>query len=200
MSNTSFTISKRAALVAGLVIVIVAGMLAGTFLVSSAGGRKKANEWNWLVGTTWIVPKTNLPAVSFDPETQVISNVRDQTVYQITGYRDAYFWGPTASRLGNGPIICSSLVGSVTPQGEVFLLFTQYLGNDQTILNTGFGQMIRKNGKWTMQNQTGTSTFAHWAYMVQSSPGDATWESLPGVDMSVDEFMSGCPAGPQPEN
>ena len=194
--NTSFTISKRAALVAVLITVIVAGMLAGTFLVSSAGGRKKANEWNWLVGTTWIVPKTNLPAVSFDPETQVISKVRDQTVYQITGYRDAYFWGPTASRLGNGPIICSSLVGSVTPQGEVFLLFTQYLGNDQTILNTGFGQMIRKNGTWTMQNQTGTSTFAHWAYMVQSSPGDATWESLPGVDMSVEEFMSGCPAGP----
>jgi len=198
--NTSFTISKRAVLVAALAIVVVAGMLAGTFLVSSAGGRKKANEWNWLVGTTWIVPKTNLPAVSFDPETQVISKVRDQTVYQITGYRDAYFWGPTASKLGNGEIVCSSLVGSVTPQGEVLLLFTKTVGNSQTILNQGFGQMIRKNGTWTMQNQTGTSTFAHWAYMVQSSPGDATWESLPGVDMSVDEFMSGCPAGPQPEN
>jgi len=188
-----------------LVPLLAAAALA-VALIAAAGAvvakraRPDVTDWSALIGTTWVVPKTNLPAVSFDPATQIISKTRDQTVYQVTGYRDGYFWGPTAAKLGSGPTVCKSMVGSVTPQGEVLLLFTQQLPNGQTMLNQGFGQMIRQNGQWTMQNQTGTDSMAHWAYMVQSSPGDATWESLPGVDMSVDEFMSGCPAGPQPEN
>lgn len=180
------------------VLVLAAALAAAAGAVIARRARQDVTDWSSLAGSTWIVPKTNLPAVSFDPATQVISKTRDQTVYQVTGYRDGYFWGPTAARLGNGPIVCKSMVGSITPQGEVLLLFTQQLGNGQTQLNQGFGQMIRRNGQWTMQNQTGTSTFAHWAYMVQAHPGDAAWESLPGVGMSVDEFMSGCPAGPQP--
>lgn len=182
-----------------LAIVALAVLIfAAAGAVTAKRARPNVTDWSTIVGTTWVVPKTNLPAVSFDPATQVITKTRDQTVYQITGYRDGYFWGPTAAKLGNGPIACKSLVGSVTPQGEVLLLFTQQIGNGQTLLNQGFGQMIRKNGEWTMQNQTGTDSMAHWAYMVQSKPGDATWESLPGVGMSVEEFMSGCPAGPQP--
>jgi hypothetical protein len=180
------------------IIAIAAILLAATGAVVAKRARPNVTDWSTLVGTTWIVPKTNLPAVSFDPETQIITKTRDQTVYQITGYRDGYFWGPTAAKIGNGPIACKSLVGSVTPQGEVLLMFTQQIGNGRTLLNQGFGQMIRKNGEWTMQNQTGTDSMAHWAYMVQSKPGDATWESLPGIGMSVEEFMSGCPAGPQP--
>jgi hypothetical protein len=182
-----------------LAVVAVAAMMLG---VSSAliakGGNRNVTNWSILNGTTWIVPKANLAAVSFDSSTQVISKTKDQTVYQITGYRDGYFWGPAAAKVGNGPIVCKSLVGSVTPQGQVMLFFTQTLGNGQTTLLQGFGQMIRKGGEWTMQNQTGTSSMAHWAYMVQSKPGDATWNSLPGVGVSVDTFLSNCPAGPQP--
>ena len=180
------------------VAALAVALIAAAGAVAAKRARPDVTDWSAIVGTTWVVPKTNLPAVSFDPATQIISKTRDQTVYQVTGYRDGYFWGPTAAKLGSGPIVCKSMVGSVTPQGEVLLLFTQQLPNGQTILNQGFGQMIRQNGQWTMQNQTGTDSMAHWAYMVQSKPGDATWESLPGVGMSVEEFMSGCPAGPQP--
>lgn len=172
--------------------------IAASGVVIARRPNPNVTDWRWIIGTTWIVPKTNLPAVSFDPTTQVISKIKDQTVYQVTGYRDGYFWGPTAAKFGNNPIACKSMVGSITPQGQVMLLFTQTLGNGQTLFNQGFGQMIKQNGEWTMQNQTGTETMAHWAYMVQSKPGDATWTSLPGVGMSVEEFMSGCPAGPQP--
>ncbi len=37
-----------------------------------------------------------------------------------------------------------------------------------------------------------TMQINHWAYMMQTKPGDASWESLPGVDMSVEDFMAGC--------
>jgi hypothetical protein len=30
---------------------------------------------------------------------------------------------------------------------------------------------------------------AHWAYMVQTRPGEPSWESLPGVGLSVPEML-----------
>jgi hypothetical protein len=181
-----------------MVIALVGMMIGASSAVIARRAKPNVTDWRQLIGTTWIVPKTNLPAASFDASTQIISFEKDQTVYQITGYRDGYFWGPTAAKLGNGPIVCKSMFGSITPQGQVMLLFTQVLQNGQTMLNQGFGQMIKQGNQWTMQNQTGTDSMAHWAYMVQSTPKDSTWRSLPGVGMSVEEFMSGCPAGPQP--
>ncbi|MGI9252452.1 MAG: hypothetical protein ACR2J8_01795 [Thermomicrobiales bacterium] len=181
-----------------ITVALIAGMLIGGLAMNAASkGKQNPARWSWLVGTTWIVPKTNLPAIAFDANTQIISSATDQTVYQITGYRDGYFWGPTAATFDGGAVGCKSMIGSVTPQGSVYLSFSQTI-NGKTSITQGWGVMLKRGGKWTMQNQTGTTSMAHWAYMVQSQPGDATWNSLPGVGVSVDDFMANCPAGPQP--
>jgi hypothetical protein len=47
-----------------------------------------------------------------------------------------------------------------------------------------------------MQNQMSTGSpslqVGHWAYMVQSKPDSSSWQSLPGVGVSVEEFMEDC--------
>ena len=90
-----------------------------------------------------------------------------------------------------------ALIGSVTPEGAVYLTFTNLpyvAGATPTI---GIGRMIKKGGQWTMENQmstgNGSSQVGHWAYMAQARPGDAAWRSLPGVDMSMSTFLEQCP-------
>lgn len=153
-------------------------------------------DWNWLNGTTWIVPPTGLAAYVYSPAQNQLVPVQDQTVYTITGYRDGYFWGRTATKLGNGPVTCKALVGSMTPEGSIYLTFTDQPATDGATTTIGIGNMVRKGYQWTMANQmsTGSSSaqVGHWAYMVQSRPGSASWYSLPGVGVSVPDFMQPC--------
>ncbi|WP_165247871.1 hypothetical protein [Paludisphaera soli] len=114
----------------------------------------------------------------------------DQTVYHVSGYRNGYFWGETVSQLGSGEPMSSALVGSVTPQGRVLLTFSS-----STEVVQGFGQMTRKHGQWTMENQMFTPTSSgaqvgHWAYMVQTRPGMKSWNALPAVGVSVPTFLA----------
>jgi len=154
-------------------------------------------EWRWLNGTTWYVPTNGLPAYIYAPESNQMIPVQDQTVYTITGYLNGYFWGRTAAKLGGNAVTCKSLVGSVTPEGKVYLTFTDYpyvQGTSSTTI--GLGSMVRKASQWTMANQmsTGSSSaqVGHWAYMALTRPGTSSWSSLPGVNMSVPEFMAPC--------
>jgi hypothetical protein len=68
------------------------------------------------------------------------------------------------------------------------------LGNSPT---TGLGRIVKKGGQWTMENQMSTGLGAvqigHWAYMVQTKPGQPSWNSLPGVNVSVEQFLAQCP-------
>lgn len=175
--------------------MILAAAIAATAAIAPATAAT-VRDWNWLNGTTWIVPPTGLPAYVYAPAQNQLIPVQDQTVYTITGYRNGYFWGRTATKLGDSAISCKSLVGSVTPEGKIYLSFTDYpysLGVEPTI---GIGTMVRKGYQWTMANQmsTGSSVaqVGHWAYMVQSKPGSASWYALPGVNMSVPDFMQPC--------
>ena len=147
-------------------------------------------RWSWLEDTYWYVPAPNLSATIYDPGTGALIPVQDQTVYHISGYRSGYFWGETVAQLGQGEPNSSALVGSVTPQGRVLLTFTS---TDSVI--QGYGQMTRKHGQWTMENQMFAPTasgpqIGHWAYMVQTRPGQRSWRSLPSVGTSVPEFLS----------
>lgn len=154
--------------------------------------RESVTKWCFLEDTYWIVPTTNLPSVIFEPDTQSLI-----PVYHITGYREGYFWGKNVTQLGSANPRCSSLIGSVTPDGKVLLNFV--VDGSET-LQQGYGAMVKQGGQWTMLNQTGSVSFSYWAYMVQSKPGDETWESLPGTeDMSVETFLGqGEGDGPQP--
>lgn len=152
-------------------------------------------NWRWLKGTTWYVPTNNLPAYIYSPDTNQLAPVSDQTVYTITGYRNGYFWGRTANQFGGNDVNCSSLVGSVTPEGQVYLNFTTYPYSDGVQATVGTGSMTYKNGQWTMENQMSSGIspqVGHWAYMVQALPGSDAWQSLPGVNMSVPDFMEPC--------
>lgn len=155
-------------------------------------------SWNWLKNTYWIVPTPYLPSLLLNTSTNVLIPAVDQTVYHITDYRLGYFWGKNVSQVGKLPVNCSSLVGSVTPDGKVLLTFTTVSSNGTATAQQGFGAMVLKGRAWTMLNQTSTAAFSHWAYMVQSKPGEASWNSLPGVGKSVPDFLAQCPgSGPR---
>ena len=153
-------------------------------------------DWRWLEGTTWYVPTSGLPAYLYLAEENQLVPVSDQTVYMITGYRNGFFWGKTAGKLGNSEVSCSSLVGSVTPEGSVYLTFTPFPYAEGSEATVGIGNMTRKAGKWSMLNQmstgSGSAQVGHWAYMLQTYPGASSWSSLPGVAMSVPDFMAPC--------
>jgi hypothetical protein len=161
-------------------------------------------RWSWLAGTYWYVPPANLPAILYSPSDQTILPQADQTVFQITGYRNGYFWGVVVTQLGSMEPTTSSMIGSITPQGSVLLNFTQADGSSGPAITQGIGRMRVKYGGWTMENQMFTSPsdqlqVGHWAYMVRTRPGLPSWESLPGVGVSVPEFLGGSAGqGPQP--
>ncbi len=172
-------------------------------------------RWSWLADTYWYVPPSNLPAVLYNSSTDTLAPVTDQTVFQITGYREGYFWGKSVTQLspssasgssmvGSSSASGSSMVGSVTPQGKVLLTFTQTSGGSSPSITEGFGTMQRKFGQWTMENQMFTSPdeklqIGHWAYMVQTHPGLPSWNSLPSVGISVPAFLGQFTVpGPQP--
>ncbi len=174
---------------------LIAAFLA-TLAMSPPASAGTVLDWRWINGTTWYVPTTGLPAYIYAPGSNQMIPVQDQTVYTITGYRNGYFWGRTAAKLGNNAVTCKSLVGSVTPEGNIYLTFTDYPYGEGSTTTTGFGNMVLKASQWTMANQmsTGSSSaqVGHWAYMALTRPGTSSWSSLPGVNMSVPEFMAPC--------
>jgi hypothetical protein len=154
-----------------------------------------ARRWSWLANTYWYVPTTNLSAVLYNSTDGSSTGVSDQTVYHITSYRDGYFTGPSVTQLGSSSKSFSSMLGSVTPEGQVLLTFTTTSSNSSPSITEGFGKLTRKFGQWTMENQMFTAPseklqIGHWAYMLQTRPGMPSWHSLPSPEVSVPAFMS----------
>jgi hypothetical protein len=150
-------------------------------------------RWSWLANTYWNVPTSNLTAIFVNSSTGSVTTVSDQTVFHITGYHDGYFWGESVTQFGSSPSTARTMAGSVTPQGRVVLDFTS-TSSSGTSVTQGYGEMQKKFGHWTMENQMfssgGTIQVGHWAYMVQTHPGLPSWHSLPGAGVSVPVFLS----------
>jgi len=160
-------------------------------------------RWSWLgegEGTYWYVPPINLPAVIWNPSDPMnYSSVSDQTVWHIESYADGYFFGTVVAQLGATPPACQYLIGSVTPEGGVYIAFNQLTTQpDETpVITAGSGKMAFKDGEWTflMQMSTGSSIqVAHWAYMLECTPDEECWENLPGVQRGIEEFLANCEA------
>ena len=178
------------------------------------GGGPSTDRWQWLAGTYWYVPRENLPAVASSPKLAAPIPVSDQTVYRIDHYAGGYFWGTTAgsyqrrsSADGSPAPSCLQLVGSVTPEGSVHLTFTSLASKTATADSSageptvGIGAMTRQGGEWTMENQMSTTAagdllLTHWAYMRQCRPGEPCFWSLPGVGVSIPEFLGPCLPAP----
>jgi hypothetical protein len=161
------------------------------------------STWNWLADTYWCVPPASLPALRFDDGDDTLTWRVDQTVWHITGYREGYFWGVSATLLrdageaaaergpGSQPV-GFTMVGSITPEGRVYITFIPDSRGSNTI---GIGRAVPNDSEWSleMQMSTGSSsqTTSHWATMVRVRPDDPYWDSLPGFGVSVSEMLEG---------
>ena len=160
--------------------------------------------WSWLEDTYWCVPPASLPALRFDQDGNTLTWRVDQTVWHITGYREGYFWGVSATLLRDageeaperGPGSQPrgfTMLGSVTPEGSVHLTFIPSSGGSSTI---GLGRIVPHGAgqafEMQMSTGAGSQTTAHWAFMVPVQSGDPSWDSLPGFDgLSVAEMLEG---------
>jgi hypothetical protein len=159
--------------------------------VSAAPASALANRWSFLENTYWTVPAPNLRAYVISSSAPAPLPAIDQTVYHVTHYKDGFFWGVSVTSIDN-KVTCAQMMGSVTPPGRVLLSFVTTDSSGVQSQQVGYGQMAIKGGAWTMLNQTSAISFAHWAYMVQSKPGDSSWHSLPGVHKAVPDFLAQC--------
>jgi hypothetical protein len=161
------------------------------------------NRWKWFKDTYWIVPQNGIYSVAHVKEKGKFVVIRGQTVFHITDYFNGYWTGAVVVKLSRALVpACQYVLGQVTPEGKVFM--TMYDAADGSIVNYPVGTMVEKKGEWTMVNQMtnetdGGDTLSHWAYMVQTEPGDRTWNRLPFAHQSVPDFMASCPEGPMIE-
>jgi hypothetical protein len=164
------------------------------------------SDWSWLQDTYWYVLPANLPALQFNPDNNTLDWVIDQTVWHITGYRNGYFWGVSATLIQQGGDETSqqdrdarpvsfTMLGTITPEGKVHLTFIPCMASSSRSATIGLGCAVQHRNNWSLEMQmssgSGTRT-AHWAYMARVQPGDPSWESLPGVGISVPQMLEGC--------
>jgi hypothetical protein len=161
------------------------------------------STWSRLENTYWCVPPESLPALRFDQDGNTLTWRVDQTVWHITGYRDGYFWGvcgalmrdagePAPERGPGAQPQGFTMLGSITPEGQVHLTFIPVSRGPDTL---GIGRVVLHGAEpsFEMQMSTGSGaqTNAHWAYMVPVRPDDPSWHSLPGIGLSVPEMLEG---------
>jgi len=181
-------------------------VLAGASSAQAADDAGAYDKWAWFKDTYWIVPEDGIYSVTHSARTGDFRVIRGQTVFHITDYFNGYWTGSVVVKVtGLQFPTCQTVLGQVTPEGEVFM--TMYDIDTGLVRNNPVGNMVKTTvdgrREWTMVNMmTSTvgrndeNTMSHWAYMVQSEDGDATFDRLPFARESIPEFMSACPDGP----
>jgi hypothetical protein len=162
-------------------------------------------KWSWLQGTYWYVPEAYLLAMNLSTTStgeQQITAVKDQTLWQIVRFENGYIIGRAALSFGGESFMYQTIIGSVTPEGDVLLSFrpeenkeSQPTSDGSATVSTGPGRMALIQGKWAivmqMTNGTATSNLTHWAYMLQSTPSDPSWTDIPGIPgISIGEVFA----------
>lgn len=132
----------------------------------------------FFTNSVWIVPKSTL--LAYLMVDGIAKPVKDQTVWVVNGYKDGYIFGQSFTALDKAPFSTDIFYGSITPEGKVLLTFQ---GNST---NTGIGTFNHQ--RFTMQINAGSLT--HWSYMKNVVPSDCDYQKLPGVGISIPEFIS----------
>lgn len=194
----------------GVLLVVQASMAVGT--TTAADTPSPSQRWAWLAadgGTYWYVPQAGLPAYRWrtsDPAGA--TQVSDQTVWHIERFENGYVFGPVVGQLDDQAPQCQYLIGSITPDGRVYLTFTSTGGSGSPSLTTGIGEVVEEvvddgtvagdsSPVFQMQMATGSDQLqvTHWARMRQCRKGQSCWNSLPGLDgTSIAEFLGNCDA------
>ncbi len=147
-----------------------------------------------LQDTVWIVPPSTLLAYEYLNGHHV--PVSDQTVWVINEYRQGYFFGDSYTTLNGAPSSHRKILGSITPSGDVYISFYPLSNSVQdTDIIEGIGKFEKRRGKYffTMQMNSAETSLAglsHWSYMISVKPRNYFYKHLPGVDISVPEFIS----------
>ncbi|MGA0838648.1 MAG: hypothetical protein ACO3P1_01990 [Pseudomonadales bacterium] len=174
-------------------------LLLGVTLSVTGHAAEAYKRWDWFKDTYWIVPEAGIYSIAHSADDNSFKVVRGQTVFHITDTFNGYFTGSVVVKLTSLQFpTCTFVLGQVTPSGSVHM--TMYDTETGEVRNYPIGQMEKRRGEWTMVNQmtspTIGGTLSHWAYMIQSKPGMATYNSLPFARESIPDFMSACPPGP----
>lgn len=147
-----------------------------------------------LTNSTWIVPPSTLLAYQFNNGTNTA--VSDQTVWIVTSYDKGYFFGTAYAEIGGSTLSERNFVGSVTPDGAVYMTFYPVSGApESTDIITGLGTFTKQEGSYVftmqMNSPLGNSAgLSHWSYMISVKPDDYFYQHLPGLDISVPDFIS----------
>jgi hypothetical protein len=157
--------------------------------------RKYRKYKKYLTNSVWIVPEKTLLAYEYI-EGKTIP-VKDQTVWIIDSYDKGYFFGKSYTSLNGINLNQSNFVGSITPEGSVYITF--YIDGDTTnkFIN-GIGTFKKEKCKdrkyvFTMQMNSatnGTTGLSHWSYMINVNKDDILYHHLPSLNISVPAFIS----------
>lgn len=138
------------------------------------------------IKSTWIVPHSTLLAIR--TINNISEKVSDQTVWIIDKYDNGYITGTSYTAIDKTPTAKNSIVGSITPDGKVTFAF--YSDTNVTEGNGTFD-----DGEFTMQMNSlatissGIIGISHWSYMRLVTPCDHAYRHLPGIGISVPEFI-----------
>lgn len=148
----------------------------------------------YLENTVWIVPPQTLLSYQYSDGNNIPTS--DQTVWIINEYNHGYFFGDSYTALNGVPGSHRKIVGSITPDGEVYITFYPLSENThEADLVNGIGTFKKHNRKYffTMQMNSAQNSFtglSHWSFMLSVKPKDYFYQHLPGIDISVPEFIS----------
>lgn len=148
----------------------------------------------YLKGTTWIVPPSTLPAyVTLGAATKRVS---DQTVWIIDDVQDGYIFGTAYTTLDAVPFSKTKIIGSITPDGSVLFAFhassiTSGSGTFQRSCSDRYSRYIflMQTNSLSSLNE-GVVGLSHWSIMTSVTPTDEWYRKLPGVGISVPDFVA----------
>ncbi|MEW6257144.1 MAG: autotransporter outer membrane beta-barrel domain-containing protein, partial [Pseudomonadota bacterium] len=131
-----------------------------------------------LTNSNWYVPVTYMLAYAA-PSTSFANPlaIGDQTLWALGVSTNGVFSGVSQGQLAIGSTYSYSTLtiqGSVTPSGQISMVFTSTDGGPATI---GLGRFNDRAGMWEMEMQMiiGTDLLvSHWAYMVSYDPSTFT--------------------------
>lgn len=167
----------------------------------------KRRPWTYddaLDDTYWYVPAAYLKAYLYVNGAEL--PMLDQTVWHLRTARepDRYIFGRSVASIfpANPPAgyqptyTCNRMLGSITPSGSVYISFIPTSSANGTAVTTGLGSFGKFKQGLAFEMQMGSGSpdvlAAHWAYMVPCARNQPCFSSLPGVGISIPEFMSQC--------
>jgi|GEM_PF-2694768 len=147
-----------------------------------------------LQNSLWVVPPQTLLSYHYSGSTYTAES--DQTVWVINVYKHGYFFGQAYTLINNTTRSLRNMIGTITPCGSVYITFYSTDGESSSNdLVTGLGKMICSYGNplFIMQMnsaQGGADGLSHWSYMTKVYPNDCWYQKLPGVGISVPDFIN----------